>query len=165
MRLVKFSAILSLMHLHLIAIGKKKSEYDTMIAEYQKRITAPFDLTIEILEPLGIDHPEQSRIKESEKLLGKIKSGDLIIALDETGKDFTTVAFAQYLNKQLHASPKRIVFIIGGAYGLEKSVLERTAMTVCLGKLTLPHELARLVLVEQLYRVTNFIAGGKYHHS
>lgn len=138
------------MNLHIIAIGKKKSEYDEMIREYQKRIVAPFGLSIDV--------------NQSETVVGKIKDNDYVIALDEKGKDFTTAAFAQTIEKLLHTSHKRIVFIIGGAYGLEQAVRDRANMTMCLGKLTLPHEMARLVLTEQLYRVTNLIGGGKYHH-
>jgi 23S rRNA (pseudouridine1915-N3)-methyltransferase len=140
------------MNLHILAIGKKKSEYDTMIAEYHKRITVPFDLSLEILPA-------------SEKILGKIKPSDYVIALDEKGKDFTTVAFSQVLEKQLHDSSKRIIFIIGEAHGLTDEIRERANIMMCLGKLTLPHELARLVLVEQLYRTTNLLSGGKYHHA
>ena len=143
--------ILHGMNLHILAVGKKKSEYDEMIKEYQKRIVAPFELSLEILS-------------ESEKILGKIKSNDYVVALDEKGKDFTTVAFSQVLEKQLHNSIKRMVFIIGGAYGLDDEMRTRANTIMCLGKLTLPHELARLVLTEQLYRVTNLLGGGKYHH-
>ncbi|MEI8223648.1 MAG: 23S rRNA (pseudouridine(1915)-N(3))-methyltransferase RlmH [bacterium] len=138
------------MNLHIIAIGKKKSEHDTMIAEYKKRITTPFDLSLEIIQ--------------TNTAIEKIKPGDYVIALDEHGKEFTTVSFSQTLDKLLQASHKRIVFVIGESHGLDQSVRDRANMTLCLGKFTLPHELARLVLVEQLYRVTNLIGGGKYHH-
>lgn len=138
------------MNLHILAIGKKKSEYDEMIKEYQKRVVAPFDLSIEVIQ--------------SDTAIEKIKQGDYVIALDENGKDFTTVEFSKTLEKLLHTSHKRIVFVIGESHGLEQSVRDRANMTMCLGKLTLPHELARLVLAEQLYRVTNLIGGGKYHH-
>jgi 23S rRNA (pseudouridine1915-N3)-methyltransferase len=138
------------MNLHILATGKKKSEYDAMIKEYQKRVVAPFDLSIEVIQ--------------TDTAIDKIRSGDYVIALDENGKDFTTVEFSKTLEKLLHASHKRIVFVIGESHGLEQSVRERANMTMCLGKLTLPHELARLVLAEQLYRVTNLIGGGKYHH-
>lgn len=157
-------AILPRMNLHILAIGKKKSEYDAQIAEYQKRITVPFSLTCEILEPAGIDHKEQSRLKESEKLLAKIKPGDFMIIMDEHGKDFTTVQFSQLLEKHLTAGTKRIVLIIGGSYGLDESIITRGNQKMRLGAFTLPHELARLILVEQLYRTTNLLSGGKYHH-
>ena len=152
------------MNLVILAIGKKKSEYDEMIKEYQKRIVAPFSLSLEIIEPLGIDNAEQSRIKESEKLATKIKPGDFMVAMDERGKDFTTEAFAQYIENKLQGGYKRIVFIIGGAYGLSDELKKQAALTLRLGAFTLPHEMARLVLTEQLYRVTNLIGGGKYHH-
>ena len=150
------------MNLIILAIGKKKSEYDSMIKEYQKRISAPFSLSIEIIEPL--DNAELSRIKESEKLLSKIKIGDYVVALDELGREFSTVEFSKLIDAKLHNSHKRMVFIIGGAYGIDETVETRADMIMQLGSLTFPHELARLVIVEQLYRTTNFLAGGKYHH-
>jgi len=152
------------MKLHLIVIGKKKSEYDFMLAEYQKRIVSPFSLSVEIIEPLGIDNPTQCRKKESEKLATKLQTGDYIITLDESGKDFTTVSFSHHIEKQIHMGIKRMVFIIGGAYGIDKQMQSRAHLILQLGSFTLPHELARLVLVEQLYRVTNLLGGGKYHH-
>jgi 23S rRNA (pseudouridine1915-N3)-methyltransferase len=152
------------MNLHILAIGKKKSEYDSMIKEYQKRIVTPFSLTLEILEPLGLDNPNLSKTKECEKILSKIKETDCVVALDELGKNFTTTSFSQWINKHLIASPKRIVFILGGAYGLNDTIKERANLVMCLGSLTLPHELARLLICEQLYRVTNLLSGGKYHH-
>jgi 23S rRNA (pseudouridine1915-N3)-methyltransferase len=152
------------MNLIILAIGKKKSEYDEMIKEYQKRIVAPFSLSIEIIESLGIDNPEQCRIKESEKLVSKIKPGDFVIALDELGKDMTTVVFSKFIEAKLHDSCKRIVFVIGGAYGLDASFKQQAGLVLRMGAFTLPHELARLVLSEQLYRTTNLISGGKYHH-
>lgn len=152
------------MLLHILAIGKKKSDYDANISEYTKRIIAPFSLSMEILEPLGIDNPDQCRIKESEKLSSKLKPGDYVIALDERGKDLTTRQFASVVETKLHDSVKRIVFVIGGAYGLDESSRTSANMVMRMSAMTLPHELARLVLAEQLYRVTNLISGGKYHH-
>ena len=138
------------MNLHIIAIGKKKSEYDPMINEYKKRITTPFTLTLEIIQ--------------TDTAIDKVKPGDYVIALDEHGKEFTTVGFSRVIDKLLQSSPKRIVFVIGESHGLESSVRDRANMTLCLGKFTLPHELARLIIVEQLYRTTNYLSGGKYHH-
>lgn len=138
------------MNLHIIAIGKKKSEYDAMINEYKKRITTPFTLTLEIIQ--------------TDTAIDKIKPGDYVIALDEHGKEFTTVGFSRVIDKLLQSSPKRIVFVIGESHGLESSVRDRANMALCLGKFTLPHELARLIIVEQLYRTTNYLSGGKYHH-
>jgi 23S rRNA (pseudouridine1915-N3)-methyltransferase len=152
------------MLLTILAIGKKKSEYDPMIKEYQKRVVSPFTLELEIVEPLGIDNAQQCREKESEKLLSKIKKGDFVIALDERGSEYSTIEFSKLVELKLNESYKRIVFVIGGAYGLDDHFKSQTNNIMRLGKLTLPHELARLVIAEQLYRVTNVISGGKYHH-
>lgn len=149
--ILQLFAILPHMNLLILAVGKKKSDYDDMIQEYQKRVVAPFSLTIEVTEDAG-------------KLISKIKSDDYVIAMDELGKDFTTVAFSKVIDTHLNNGQKRIVFVIGGAYGLESDIRTRAPLMLRLGSFTLPHELARLVLVEQLYRVTNLLGGGKYHH-
>lgn len=151
------------MNLHIIAIGKKKSEYDSMINEYKKRITHPYSLSLEILDPAGIDHKEHSKSKEAAKILAKLTHQDKVIILDEHGKDVTTIQLAERISQELESGTRRLVFIIGGSYGLDASVLSR-GYTIRLGSLTLPHELARLVIVEQLYRTTNYLSGGKYHH-
>lgn len=143
--------MVQIMRLHIIAVGKKKSEYDTMIQEYYKRIIAPFELSFTI-------------VSESEKIQKGVQPHDFVIALDELGKAYTTKEFSVFLGKQLHTSIKRIVFIIGDSYGLDENTRKRADLTLCLGTFTLPHELARLVLVEQLYRTTNLLSGGKYHH-
>lgn len=152
------------MNLHILAVGKRKSEYDPMVEEYRRRVVAPFSVTIEILEPQGVDHPETCRARESERLLRRIKSGDAVIVLDEHGRDLSTVDFSKILDRNLNDSIKRIVFVIGGAYGIDSTVIDRGGFSMRLGSMTMPHELARLVLAEQLYRATNLLSGGKYHH-
>lgn len=152
------------MQLHILAIGKKKSEYDPMITTYQQRIVSPFQLTCEVIEPAGIDHADRSKADEASRILQRIKSTDMVLVLDEHGKDYSTTSFATLLDKQLHAGVKRLVFIIGGSYGLDQSILKHTPHHIRLSTFTLPHELARLILVEQLYRSTNYLGGGKYHH-
>lgn len=152
------------MNISIIAIGRKKSEYEDMIHEYIKRIVAPFSCRIELVEPLGLDNPEQCKIKESEKLASKIKTGDYVVILDETGRSFTTEEFSKWMGMRLQDSHKRIVFVIGGAYGIHENLKSGADLVLQLGSFTLPHELARLVLIEQLYRATNLLGGGKYHH-
>lgn len=152
------------MNLHIIAIGKRKSEYDPFIAEYTKRITAPYSLSTEIIAPAGVTDRENSRAIESEKIVSKISSNDYVIILDEHGKDMTTVQIADTIDRLLTQGFKRIVFIIGGSYGLHDRVINQGNLKLRLGAITLPHELVRLIIAEQLYRVTNFLGGGKYHH-
>lgn len=152
------------MNLHILAIGKKKSEYAEQIAEYQKRIVAPFSMSIEIIQASGKDSAEESKRKESEKLVSKIKSGDYVVILDEHGKDFTTTDFGKILAGQLAQGTKRILFVIGGSYGLDEEIKKEGSLALRLSSMTLAHEIARLVLAEQCYRATNYLSGGKYHH-
>jgi 23S rRNA (pseudouridine1915-N3)-methyltransferase len=160
-----FHAILPHMNLHILAIGKKKTTYDTMINEYTKRIGKPWAISFEILEPLGLDHPEQSRIKETEKLISKIKPDDRVIVLDEHGKDMTTRAFADQLDHWMNQGIKRVVLVIGGSYGMDMALWNSVPHTTLrLGAMTLPHEMVRLIITEQCYRATNLLQGGKYHH-
>ena len=153
-----------LMNLHILAIGKKKTDYDAMIAEYVQRITKPWTATFEILAPAGYDHRDQSRNDESNRLTERIKSDDVVIVLDEHGKDITTIDFAKKLDAWMNQGIKRVVIVIGGSYGLEKTVSKQAQLVMRFGAMTLPHEMVRLIITEQLYRTTNWLSGGKYHH-
>lgn len=153
------------MNLHILVVGKKKSEYDAMIEMYTKRVVKPWVISFEILEPLGLDNAEQCKIKETEKLVSKLKSDDIVIILDEHGKDLTTIDFAKKLEMWINQGTKRIVFIIGGSYGLDMNQFQAiNHITMRLGAITLPHEMVRLIITEQCYRATNWLQGGKYHH-
>ncbi len=153
------------MNIIILAVGKKKTPYDEQIFEYQKRIVVPFNLTFEIIDPSGHELREVCRAKESQMLLSKIKSDDAVVALDEFGKNFNTVKFSEFLQKELIDSKKRIVFIIGGAYGFDETIKNRANLILQLSSFTLPHEMVRLIICEQLYRATNYLLGGKYHHA
>lgn len=87
-----------------------------------------------------------------------------IVALDEMGKEMTSIELGTFLQKRLNASVKNIVFVIGGAYGIDKNTREKAHFLWSLGKLTYPHELVRSILAEQIYRAFSIIKGEKYHH-
>ena len=91
-------------------------------------------------------------------------SGDYIIALDEKGKMLSSTGLADRMQKCLNESTKRLVFIIGGAYGLTPAMHEKAQLTVSLSALTFPHQLVRLILAEQIYRACTILKGEKYHH-
>lgn len=152
------------MQITILAIGKKRGVYDERVDFYATRIVSPFRLVVEVLEPCGSDDRTICRDKESEKLLKKIDERDYVIVLDEKGKDISTRQYAEYIDKVRHGGYRRIVCVIGGAYGLDDVCIRRADLVLCLGRLTLPHEIARLVLAEQIYRVSNLLGGGKYHH-
>jgi 23S rRNA (pseudouridine1915-N3)-methyltransferase len=86
------------------------------------------------------------------------------VLLDERGKDVGTPEFAKLIDTQMQAGTKRLVFVIGGAFGISDAMAGRADFTLRLSSLTYPHMLVRLILVEQLYRAQSILQGGKYHH-
>lgn len=128
------------------------------IAEYQKRLPKKF--------ALAWSFPKQGSLEnEGESILNVLKKEDFAILFDERGKDISTQEFAKLLEKHKVEGTKRLVFIIGGAFGVSAAVKERANLTLKLSSLVFPHMLARLMLVEQLYRASSILEGGKYHHS
>lgn len=145
----------------ILIISPGKGHDDTVsigIAEYQKRLTKR--LPIEWLFPtVGTKESEGAAI------LKAIKPGDYVVLLDERGKDISSTALATLIDTRTQEGTKRLIFIIGGAFGVHESVATRADLTLKLSSLVFPHMLVRLILVEQLYRAVSIIDGGKYHHT
>jgi len=104
------------------------------------------------------------KIKEGERIVQFINKDDYVILLDETGKELRTMDFAASLEKIFMLPKKRIVFVIGGSWGFSEEVYGKAALILCLSKMTFPHQLVRLLFLEQLYRVFTIIKGEPYHH-
>ena len=104
------------------------------------------------------------RKKESDILLNKIENKDVLILLDEKGKEFTSAEFAKAISNQQNISTKNLVFVIGGAYGFSEEVYKRANLKMALSKMTFPHQLVRVLFLEQLYRAFTILKGEKYHH-
>ena len=102
--------------------------------------------------------------KEAMKIIQSISDDDFIILLDERGKEFRTVEFSGFLEKLFFLPKKRIVFVIGGPWGFSEEVYSRADFKMSLSKMTFPHQLVRLLFLEQLYRVFTIIKGEPYHH-
>jgi len=103
--------------------------------------------------------------KEAAMILEWLEPDDYLIALDEHGKQLSSEGLAEFLQKRSLESTKRVIFLIGGAYGLDATIIQRANFTWSLSKLVFPHQLVRLILAEQLYRACTIIRGEKYHHS
>lgn len=101
---------------------------------------------------------------EGEKILSNLLPDDQVFLLDERGTEFRTLAFASFLEKRFLISSHRIVFVTGGAYGFANDVYERASQNISLSKMTFPHQLVRLLFLEQLYRAFTIIKGEPYHH-
>ncbi len=108
---------------------------------------------------------EQIKKREASVLLNALKNDDVLIALDEKGKQWTSVELAGFIQQKANESSKSIIFLIGGAYGIHESVFKRCAFKWSLSQLVFPHQLVRLILAEQIYRACTIIRNEKYHHS
>jgi len=106
---------------------------------------------------------QEARQEESQRLLARIKDDDFVILLDERGTIFDSVAISRLLTTQLEQS-QNIVIIIGGAYGVDTELQTRANSVWSLSKLVFPHQLVRLILTEQVYRIQEIARGGQYHH-
>ena len=153
----------------LICVGRLKERYwREAAAEYEKRLTrfGRFE-TIELPdlpEPANSSPAieRQIRQKEGEAILAKIREDDVVIALCIEGKQLDSVQLSQKLG-ELSASGRRVVFVIGGSLGLSERVVSRAQMKLSFSPMTFPHQLARVMLLEQVYRAMKIGAGERYH--
>jgi 23S rRNA (pseudouridine1915-N3)-methyltransferase len=107
---------------------------------------------------------QEQKIKEAVKIIQSLTDDDYVILLDENGKELRTTEFSAMLEKMFFLPKKRIVFIIGGPWGFSDEVYVRADYRLSLSKMTFPHQLVRLLFLEQLYRVFTVIKGESYHH-
>lgn len=144
--------------LDIIAIGRMKpGPQKDLSAEYLKRITWP--ITLHEIEVKHTD-PARQKILEGEKILKRRPEGSLLIALDERGKSLPSRDFASFLRDNSH---ERLCFVIGGADGLDSTVIKAARLTLSFGVQTWPHMLARVMLLEQIYRAQQILSGHPYH--
>ena len=155
------------MKLVILAIGKRHDpNLLKAIDNYTKRVKNYSPVQWELCEAKISSSMDASEIKilESNLLLSKIKPNDQVVLLDETGTQFDSVGLSKRLQQYMNSSTKSLVFIIGGAYGISSELNKRANFVWSLSSLVLPHQLVRLVLIEQLYRAYTILAGEKYHH-
>ena len=153
--------------LRVIWVGKTQHRFvSDAIAYYRTRI-APLQ-SLELVEVRAGDHSgrDAPRVlrRECEAILHRVDRSDTVVLLDEAGPARSTRELARWLEKLQAGSRPAITFVIGGAYGVDDAVRRRADHVVALSRLTFPHQLVRVILLEQLYRVLNLLAGHKYHH-
>ena len=158
------------MNIKIIGVGKLKEKYfKDGIAEYRKRRTK--FAKVEIVEvadekaPESLSEAEMTQVKavEGERILGKIKDKEWVIALAIEGKQRPSEVFAKEIEDLATYGHSDITFVIGGSLGLSPAVMKRANDTLSFGKLTMPHQLMRLVLIEQIYRAFMIQIGSPYH--
>lgn len=159
-----------MMDITIIAVGKLKEKYlKNGIAEYLKRMKSYANIKIVEVndEPAGqtLSEAEIEQVKEAEgqRIIEKIPDRSQVIALDLKGKQLTSENFAEKIDETMIYGTSQIAFIIGGSHGLSKEVLQKTDLKISFGKMTYPHQLMRLILVEQIYRAFKIMRNEPYH--
>ena len=152
----------------LLVIGKTEESYlKEGIALYEKRLSRYLSFEKKEIPAIkGLTDMEEQKHKEAELLLKApdFISSDFVILLDEKGTQFTSLEFAGFIQKQLNKGFRKIVFIVGGAYGFSEKVYAESDAIISLSKQTFSHQMVRLFFVEQLYRAMTILKGEKYHH-
>lgn len=158
------------MNISIITVGKLKEKYLKMgMDEYLKRLSSYAKVeTIEVPDekaPENLSEADMEIVKrkEGERILAKINPDTYVIALALDGKMKTSEELAQTLDQLMTYGRSKVAFVIGGSLGLHKDVLTRADEKLCFGKMTLPHQLMKLVLLEQIYRSFRIIKGEPYH--
>jgi 23S rRNA (pseudouridine1915-N3)-methyltransferase len=156
------------MKITLLTVGKTEDAYiKEGIDKFIKRLKHYIKLDIVDLPELKNTKAltqEQQKTKEAELILKKLAVTDQVVLLDEKGLEFSSVQFADYLDKKAISSVQNLVFIIGGPYGFDTSVYQRANAQLALSRMTFSHQMVRLFFVEQLYRAYTIIKGEPYHH-
>jgi 23S rRNA (pseudouridine1915-N3)-methyltransferase len=156
------------MKLSVVCMGKTKEQFiQDGLAKYIRYVKPYADITVKELKEEKIQDLREAPIirrKEAEKIFKSVPSNAILVALDERGQEFTSHGFAEYLNASLESGAREMVFVIGGAMGLDESVNARAHKVIALSRWTLTHEMARLVFLEQLYRAFTIIKGKTYHY-
>jgi len=150
------------------AIGKNNEPYvKAGVEEFTSRIHKYFKAEWNIIpvpKNAGMLSEMDLKKREGETILEWLKKDDWLIALDEKGKQLTSQKLATFIQARANESVKKLVFVIGGAFGLDNIVVQRANFVWSLSELTFPHQLVRLILAEQIYRACTIVKNEKYHH-
>tara|TARA_B100001059_G_C17718797_1_gene519490 strand:+ start:128 stop:595 length:468 start_codon:yes stop_codon:yes gene_type:complete len=154
------------MNIKLLYIGKNKNNnIETLIENYEDKIKHFINFKIQCLKTKNKSSQKSSIIKfDSEIIFKKLKKEDIIILLDEKGKDFNSIEFSKFLEEHMIRGVKNLTFVIGGAYGFSKELREFAKNKISLSKMTFSHDMARLFFIEQLYRSLTIINNIPYHN-
>ena len=156
------------MEVKLVTVGKTdvpwvKEGLDLYVSRLRHYV--PFSLLeIPQLKNVSAFSQDGIREKEGELILRQLAPADCVILLDERGKQYRSVEWAEWIGRQLANGGKGLVFVVGGAYGFSRKVYDRADGMVSLSKMTFSHQMVRTVFAEQLYRAFTILRGEPYHH-
>jgi len=156
------------MTITLIAIGKTDDkELNFLIEAYKKRLSFYVKFNFEVIPDIkNVKNlsEKQQKEKEGALIIKKLQTSDVLVLLDENGKQFGSVGFSEYLQKQMNSGLKNLVFVIGGPYGFSEEIYKRAQGKISLSKMTFSHQMVRLFFIEQLYRGFTILKNEPYHH-
>ncbi len=152
----------------LLVVGKTvEKHYITAIDDYLNRTKHYLSFEMEVIPELKNTKSlseDQQKEKEADLILKALQPGDVLVLLDEHGKEFRSIEFAQYMRNKMNTVNKRLVFLIGGPYGFSPRIYAAAQEKISLSKMTFSHQMIRLIFVEQVYRAMTILNGGPYHH-
>ncbi len=156
------------MKINLLTIGKTEEAYLRQGTElYLKRLRHYTSFEVKELPAIkktaGMP-PELVKQKEGEILLKQLEKTDCIVLLDEKGKEFSSVEFAEFLQKRMNAGTREMAFVVGGAWGFGNELRQKANFTISLSRMTFSHQMVRLFFTEQLYRAFTILRGENYHN-
>lgn len=156
------------MKIVLLAVGKTSTDYLIKgIEGFIRRINhyVPMELSIipDLKSTKGLTE-ETQKVREGQAMIAALQSGDVVVLLDERGKEYTSREFASQIDRKMVQGIKRLVFVIGGPYGFSQEMYDRANEKISLSRMTFTHEMVRLFFVEQIYRAMTILRGEPYHH-
>ena len=156
------------MTIKLLAIGKTDSaSLQHLISDYEKRLSHYIKFELEIIPDIknvkNLSEIEQME-KEGDLIIKKLNNTDVLVLLDENGKQLDSIEFSKYLQKKMNSGLKQLVLAIGGPYGFSPAVYAKAQGKLSLSKMTFSHQMVRLFLIEQVYRAFTILKNEPYHH-
>lgn len=152
----------------LLVVGKTvEPHFIAGINDYLQRTKRYLAFDMEVIPELKNTKnltEEVQKEKEGELILKALQPGDVVVLLDEGGKEMRSIEFADYMKRKMNTVNKRLVFVIGGPYGFSPKVYAVAQEKISLSRMTFSHQMVRLIFVEQLYRAMSILAGSPYHH-
>lgn len=153
------------MKLSIFSVGKPNELYiKEGVDQFTKRIGHYYPIDWQLITPSKLNDPIQIKKAEASSILKALAVTDILVLLDERGKMLSSPGLAKLIQQKANQSAQRIVFLIGGAYGVDEEIKKRANFTWSISELVFPHMLVRLILAEQIYRACSILANEKYHH-
>ena len=156
------------MQIQFWTIGKNNEPYvDAGVTDFTRRINNYFPASWKIIPTIrnaSLHTENDLKKKEGDIILKMVASQDYLVTLDENGRSFNSIQLSSFLQQRANDSARHLIFLIGGAYGLDPAVLKRANHIWSLSDLTFPHQLVRLIIAEQIYRACTILRNEKYHH-